>query len=251
MPASLTRYGIQSREREMTYPDDSIQTHIGGDWWVKDNSKNLSRGALIFAFVPHVDQIPYTLEPIGRKDATQHDSAVFRIKPLNIKSPRPLASLPVAAMPLHPGEIWTTYRAKKRPCIVFGNESPSVDQKLIKGAPKRNTAPTVLVAPYYGIDRSSTRAGYNEAFTEKVRHCEYPQFFCDQLPITGSNESLLRLDHLQPVGTHYQSWESSGFKLSDTGLEVLDEMFQWLIYGGVSENSWIALHREAIEKIFK
>ncbi|WP_424948086.1 hypothetical protein [Candidatus Spongiihabitans sp.] len=234
----------------MTYPDDSIQACVDKDWWISKDNNSLCRGTLVFAFVPHVDQTPYTLEPVGRKNPTQHSSAELQVKPLNIQSSRPLPSLPVAAMPLYHGELWAAYRAKKRPCIVLSDESPLIDKNLIRGAPKRNTAPTVLVAPYYGVGRNNRRSGYNPAFIERVRHCEYPQFFWDQLPIDGPKESLLRLDHLQPIGTHYQSYQSSSFKLNNTAMEVLDEMLQWLIYGGVHEDSLIALYRKEIEDSF-
>lgn len=236
----------------MTFPDDSIQSAVLGDadWWVSNDDNSLCRGALIFAFVPHVDQVPYTLEPVGRKDPTQHGSAEVRIKPLNARASRPSPSLPVAAMPLYHGEFWTAYKAKRRPCIVFSNQSPSVSKSVVRGAPKRNTAPTVLVAPYYGVDQDGKRAGYNPVFIERVRHCEYPQFFWDKLPIGGSTESLLRLDHLQPIGAHHQSYDLSNFKLSEPAMEILDEMLEWLMQGMVHEDSFIAIYREIIEDTF-
>ena len=61
---------------------------------------------------------------------------------------------------------------------------------------------------------------------ERTRHCEYPQFFWDQLPVAGSEESILRLDHLQPMGTHHDAHQLSEYKLSDDALEVVDELFR-------------------------
>ena len=234
------------------FPDDCIQSIIRSDhWWIKNEERALCRGALIFAFAPHVDQIPYTFEPVGRTDANRHDTAILRVSPLKVNQPLKQTDLPVAAMPLFAGEVWAAYRAKKRPCLVVGCNSPAVNQGLIRGMPKNSTAPTVLVAPYYGVDRTGHRAGYKPEFVERVRHCEYPQFVWDCLPIpSGTVESILRLDHLQPMGTHHDSYKLSEFKLSDDAVEIIDELLQWLIWGGVEKDSLIALYRDGIEAAF-
>ena len=218
------------------FPDDCIQSIIGStNWWTKNNEKKLCRGALIVAFAPHVDQVPYALEPVGRTDASRHDSAILRVAPLSVNQPLEKTDLPVAAMPLSDGEVWAAYRAKKRPCLVIGSNNPAVEQALTKGTPKNSTAPTVLVAPYYGVDRDGRRAGYKPDFVERVRHCEYPQFVWD---------------HLQPIGALNNSYKISEFKLSDAALEIIDELVHWLIWGGVDADGLIALYREEIEATF-
>ena len=154
-------------------------------------------------------------------------------------------------MPHSDGEVWAAYRAKKRPCLVIGSNNPAVEQALTKGTPKNSTAPTVLVAPYYGVDRDGRRAGYKPDFVERVRHCEYPQFVWDRLPIAGGpDESILRLDHLQPIGTLNNSYKITEFRLSDGALEIIDELVHWLIWGGVDADGLIALYREEIEATF-
>ena len=228
----------------MTYPDDCLQSIISPDeWWVRNEAKQLCRGALIFAFVPHVDQVPYTFEPIGRSNSEQHGKADVRVAPLKVDQPLRQTELPVAAMSLNPGEVWAAYRAKVRPCLVIGKESPSVEKRLTRGKPNHSTAPTVLVAPYYGVDQVR-RAGYSPAFVERVRHCEYPQFLWDQLPTTGTKsprESILRLDHQQPIGTHRNSFRVSDFRLSKEALfEIVDELVSWLVRGGLDESSLLA-----------
>lgn len=245
------RYGNPQLGKVRMYPEDCIQSIIQpNDWWVKNEGHTLCRGALVFCFIPHVDQVPYAFEPVGRAAAEQHGNAIIRAAPLKVDQPLKKADLPVAAMPLHSGEVWAAYRAKKRPCVVLGSINPLVDKALVRGMPNKSTAPTVLVAPYYGIDKNGQRAGYNPQFVERVRHCEYPQFCWDCLPIDGGpNESLLRLDHIQPVGTHHNSYKLSGFKLSDHALEVVDELIHWLVWGGVYEDSLIAMYRAEIEKL--
>lgn len=233
------------------YPDDCIQ-HIVGDWWIKNEERSLCRGALILAFVPHVDQVPYTFSPVGRTDAGRHKDAIVRVEPLKVEQALKQTDLPVAAMPLNYGEVWAAYRAKKRPCIVMGTPGVEVERSLVKGMSKTATSPTMLVVPSYGVPRSENRAGYPPAFVERVRQLEYPRFFWDRLPDSGdTSESILRLDHLQPVGTHYASYKVLGWKLSPDALEVMDDLLKLQIWGGVQPNSLVKAFRESIEEMFK
>lgn len=235
------------------YPDDCIQSIIAtpDKWWVDNDNYRLCRGALIFAFIPHVDQTPYTFEPVGRNEPARHDSAVIRVSPLKVGQPLKQTNLPVAAMTLRAGEVWVANRAKVRPCLVLGStDNPKVTQSLVTGMPKSSTAPTILVAPYYGVDRDGTRAGYNPRFVERVRHCEYPQFMWDRLPLKGPQESVLRLDQLQPIGAHYHSHRVSEFRLSDDALTVMDELLLWIVFGGVPQGGHVASFRELIEATF-
>ena len=236
--------------RVRMYPDDCLQS-LTTDWWVKNEERKLCRGALVFAFVPHVDQIPYTFATIGRTQADQHDSAILRYEPLRINQPRKKTELPVAAMPLNAGELWAAYRAKQRPCLVIGSNNPMVDRALTQGMARHSTAPTVLAAPYYGVNQDGKRAGYKPKIVECIRHCDYPQFVWDRLPIPGGpQESILRLDHLQPIGTHYISYELSEFKLSSEAFEIIDAMVQWVLRGKVEEDTLVAMYREHIEETF-
>ncbi len=233
------------------YPEDCVQSIIQpDDWWISNADRVLCRGALIFAFVPHVDQAPYTFEPSARTEATQHGSATIRVAPLRVNQPLKKAALPVAAMPLHAGEVWAAYRAKRRPCLIVGSGGRLVDQVFTRGMAGHSTAPTVLGAPYYGATRDGSRGGYNPEFVERTRHCEYPQFLWDRLPIAGPEESILRLDHLQPMGAHHKAYRLSEYKLSDDALEVVDELFRLLIWGQIPEDSLIAMYREEIRSTF-
>ncbi len=233
------------------FPDDSIQSVIlPSPWWEKIELPNLERGSLVFAFVPHVDQVPYTVKPVGRLQADRHDSAKLEISPLRMQDSRSREALPVAAMTLHSNELWVAYRAKKRPCLVLGTDTPPVDDRFRRGMPKKSTAPVVSVAPYYGADRDGTRAGFRDELVERIRHVEYPQFVWDKLPISGPQESILRLDHIQPVGTHYNSYELTGYKLSANAMELIDDMLHWVLWGGVPEDSLIVDYRNEIQSVF-
>ena len=248
----MMKFGSHLLEEVKMYPDDCLQNLITQeDWWVKNDENTLCRGALIYSFITHVDQIPYTFSPVGRTEATQHNSAIVKVAPLKVNQPLKQTELPVAAMALNHGEVWAANRAKRRPCVIIGTKGMPIEKSLIQGKPKHTTAPTILVAPFYGIDKNTHRAGYKPEFVERVRHCEYPQFMWDRLPISGNTkESILRLDHLQPIGTHHNSYKLSEFKLSNTGLDVIDDLYQWLIQGGVNEDSLINLYRAEIESYF-
>jgi hypothetical protein len=234
----------------MTFPTDSIQ-NIVDSWWEACGKDELKRGALIRAFVPHVDQIPNTLVPVGRKEADEHSKAIIEIAPLRISASRSKATLPVAALSIPEDELWIAYRAKKRPCLVIGIKQPPVDNALRRDMPKILTSQTLIVAPYYGADQDGKRAGYNPELVKRFRHAEYPQFMLDYLPIPGPVESVLRLDHMQPVGLHYQAYEHSGFCLSDEAVElILDDWLQWLFYGGLPQNSLILDYQKEIMAVY-
>lgn len=237
----------------MTWPEDCLQAALGGqEWWTRHDGHELCRGVLVWAFLPHFDQVPYAFEPVGRTEPTQHGSATVKVAPLRIGQPLTRSKLPVAAMPLHGGEVWAAYRAKRRPCLVIAKNGPTVDRNLTRRTPNHSTAPTILVAPYYGADQNGRRAGYPPAFIERVRHCEYPQFLWDKLPIGGeTQESLLRLDQVQPIGAHYNSYQLCGFRLSKAAMDIVDDLLGWLVWGGVKEDSIVALYRAEIEETFK
>lgn len=144
--------------------------------------------------------------------------------------------LPVAAFPAYSGEAQLVYRAKKRPLLVIAESGPEVDHKLIRQKPKWQTAPTLLVAPFYGRDEGTgNRSGFSDAFVERVQKCEYPQFFWEKLPLPGASESILRFDHIQPIGNHYNNYELPPYCLGEDALSLIDEWLIWFIFGIVKE----------------
>jgi hypothetical protein len=221
------------------YPDESLQAFIDPDpWWEADNSNEYARGRLIKAFLPHVDQTPYMVIPIGRTEPTQHREATVRFVPLDIRQAIRYPNLPVAALPQYPAESWGVYRVKKRPAIIIGSGGSKVDQFLTEGKAKWQTNRTLIVAPYYGADEGGKRAGFNPAFVDRIRRCEYPQFMWDELPISGSTvESILRMDHLQPVGRSRDAIEFMPYRLSAKAMLLFDQWLDWLMKGTLDVNS--------------
>jgi len=220
------------------YPDDSLQSFVS-PWWVEDEEKKLSRGRLLWAYLPHVDQQPVVLIPEGRTDPTDHTKAFYRVEPFQIKNPPKAPKLPVAGLPQYPGEIRLVYRAKRRPVVVISIGGQDVPRALRTGAARWQTAPTMLVVPYYGIDPTGKRGGWRPEFVNRIRKCEYPQYLWDKLPVPSlTSESILRLDHLQTLGKNPSSFEWTQYKLSDDAINILDEWIQWLMMGSLSDG-WI------------
>ncbi len=72
-----------------------------------------------------------------------------------------------------------------------------------------------------------------------------------QLPIVGPKESILRLDHIQPVGLHYFAFEHSGYSLSDEAVElILDDWLKWVFCGGLPPDSLILDYQKNIASIY-
>ena len=223
-----------------SYPEISIQNAIDpSPWWVEDNNRYRLRGRLIWAFLPHVDQIPYTITMIGRVEASIHDEATARIEPLRISERQPHSPLPVAAMPTYPGEVRIVQRAKRRPALILSEGGHLLPKELTKGRPKYQVAPTLLVAPFYGGETSVKRGGFPKEFLERVRRCEFPQYMCERLPPKGTSESLLRFDHIQPIGRHHDSIEWTEFCLAQDAMAIIDEWITWVMTGLLPENGLV------------
>lgn len=226
------------------YPKNSMQDLLGS-WWQEDKAKDIKQGRLIKAHVPHVDQIPNELILTGRVEATSHGKATYEIAPLRMSQQYKSSKLPVAGVPLNHGERSAVYRVKKRPLLIV-NEGYSINDALRRGKPKWQTSPTMLVAPFYGVMAKITRAGFNQDFVNRVRQCEYPHYIWDIFPIEDGEESLLRLDHLQPIGRHHESIEVCGYSLSKDGLLVLREWLDWYITGELSDTAILSDIRKVL-----
>jgi hypothetical protein len=138
------------------------------------------------------------------------------------------------------------YRAKKRPALVLSTGGAEVSKNLKTGSARYQTNPTILVAPYYGADLGGSTGGWRPEFVERIRRCEYPQYMWDSLPVGGRKESILRLDHLQPIGKYGKSFEVSDFELHPNAIEIVDEYLTWLLSGGLPSDSILREIRAAL-----
>lgn len=236
----------------MRYPSDSLQAFVS-PWWTLDQKRDLRRGRLIWAFLPHVSLVPVTLIPIGRTDdPTNHNLIRYQTRPLQIHSRTPLPKLPPAAFPDIPGEVYSVYRAKKRPALIISVGGPDLRAEVYgRDKPRWQTDPTILVAPYYGALQSLQRAGFSTELVKRARRGEYPNFSWDMLPLGGSSPegSILRFDHIQPIGRHHDSYEHTDHCLSEKAMVFIDDWIRWLFEGILPESSDLFYLREELLKL--
>lgn len=233
------------------YPDDAIQT-LTSSWWTEDKTETLVRGRLIWTLVPYPEMKPYRLVPIGRgDDARQHLVADFRIETFRVGDPpKGVTAVPVAALPMREGETYVVGRAKRRPALVMSTGGMPVPKTLSGGQHRWQTIPTILVAPYYGADPSSGRGGWPAPFVQRIRRAEYPQYVWDTLPLAPSElQSILRLDHLMPVGADSANWQITPHVLSDEAKGLLDDWIFWLITGNLPEESALFYARSELREL--
>ena len=154
-------------------------------------------------------------------------------------------------MSLPSGEKRFVYRAKKRPVVVISLGGPEVPKSLRPGTkPEWQTAPTMLVAPYYGSERNNLRAGWHGALVERIQRCEYPQYMWEKLPINDPpRESILKLDHIQPLGRHYKSYEVTDYVLCDDALDVLNDWLIWLTRNEMPKDSYLLEIRKSLLEV--
>lgn len=233
------------------YPADSLQTYIG-EWWQETSQNVPARGRLVRAFIPHVDVVPNRLVPEARAEATNHSRATFRIEPFRVSDPAPKSRLPIAALPQFPGEQYLVSRGKLRPAVIVGLGGVALPKSL-KGGTSANwpTSPTLLVAPYYGTEASQSRSGWKPELVSRIRRAEFPQYLWDKLPLAGADESILRLDHVQPIGRHQDSVELTKYTLSPNALSVLDEYMSWCMTGLLDKSGDVYDIRQELMSVFK
>lgn len=233
-----------------TYPDNCPQYYFA-DWWIECDKNEFNSGQLLWAYVHHVDQVPMALLAKGRSEATLHNLADCEIVPINNDKIFQRSRLPVASLPCYNNELRTVYRAKLRPVLLLVAPKQEVPPNLVKDKPKNLTRPTALVAPFYGRDEGTARrSGYSQAFLNRVKCCEYPRFVWEQLPIGNSSESILRLDHLMPMSTHYIAYKPTGWKLSVEAYDLIIAWFEWYYTGYLpsSDTSYLPMIREELMK---
>ncbi len=92
------------------------------------------------------------------------------------------------------------------------------------------------MAPYYGVLKNGSSKRY-EPFVERIKCCEYPQYIWDILPVhSATDSSILRLDHMQPIGRHHDSYELTEYVLKPEVIDLLNEWIDWLTTGEVDKD---------------
>jgi hypothetical protein len=234
-----------------TYPEASVH-NLTGSWWESASDKRVTRGRLLRAIVPYPDMKPYRLVPVGRgDDAKQHQRANYQIEEFRTGDPTQNVSvLPVAGLPLRSGETHLVRRGKMRPVVVLATAGNVVDDRFKRDSASWQHRPALLVAPYYGVEADGTRAGWNPEFVARIQRAEYSQYVWDILPIGGSPEgSILRLDHIFPIGADPANWVMTDYRLRGDALTYLDEWLSWHTSGSLLENGLLAYTRTELAKL--
>lgn len=241
----------------MGIPDDCLQNVIDFPWWVRDDGQTLCRGRLVYVNLPHVMGEQATLEVEGRNEPTEHRKAVYSVKALRYPEVRDASvqKLPVAAIPKYHGETLLVQRAKVRPAIVLTAELMEIPRGLRMGETKHWTNPTAIVAPSYGATPDG-RAAPNPELLKRFRHCEYPNYMCLWLPKTSRNgiqledfPSIVRLDQMQPIGTHLHNYELTTARLSERALSILNDWLVWL-HTGILPEGELKFFREYLLELY-
>ncbi len=116
-----------------------------------------------------------------------------------------------------------------------------MEKGLRVGGARYHTNRTLLVAPYYGVEK------WRPELVEKIKRCAYPQVLWDSLPIHQGRDSILRLDHVQPIGFHSESYDPTPYALSPEAVAMIEEQSAWLRSGKAPPaSSIIADIREAL-----
>lgn len=69
-------------------------------------------------------------------------------------------------------------------------------------------------------------------FVARVQRAECSQYVWDLLPMDGGGQgSILRLDHLFPLGADPANWRPTNFGMTEDGLQILHEWVSWHITG--------------------
>lgn len=234
-----------------TFPEASIH-NLTGNWWEATPDRSIRRGRLLRAIVPYPDMKPFRLLPEGRgDDAKQHQRANYRVEEFRVGDPPgDVSALPVAGLPLRGGETHVVRRGKTRPVVVVAMPGTPVEESFRRNAASWQHRPAVLVAPYYGVQADGTRAGWNPEFVARIQRAEYSQYVWDILPVDGlPGGSILRLDHLFPIGADPANWVASEYRLRDDALAILDEWLSWHTSGAIVEGGILDFGRAELAKL--
>ncbi len=243
------------------YPEDAIQrlySSAGEPWWVqkpKGTQEVVERWDLLVSLVPYLGEVPQRAV-LTRLEPTQHTRLEAKVAPFHIAMNKPVQEddLPAAAFPdgafIYPGKV--------RPVLVVGHVHPS-PSRTTRGSAKSVTKPVFSVAPYYGADPDSSRAGFPHEFISRIRQAQYAQFFWDHLPsglpYVGKSEctSVLRMDQVFPIyRTRDQdtaAWAPTGWTLSEQARSVVEEWLLWQIRGGIPADGIIHTFRTILKEM--
>jgi hypothetical protein len=249
--ASASLFGCHRNAVIPTFPEASVQT-LATSWWEADSGASITRGRLIKVITPYPDMKPYRLIATGRGDnARQHEVAAYRLEEFRTGDPiGDVSALPVAGFPLRTGETHIVRRGKLRPVLVLATGGAPIPRELRAGSANWQSNQTLLVAPYYGVASDGSRGGWNSEFVRRIQRVEYSQYIWDNLPIGSSDAgSILRLDHVFPVGSDPANWQVTPWRLSSDAMTFVDEWLSWHLTGGLPVGGVLEIARTELPRL--
>ena len=148
------------------------------------------------------------------------------------------------------GETHLVRRGKSRPVVVVASPGDTIEPRFTRHSASWQHRRALLVAPYYGVQADGTRAGWNPEFVSRIQRAEYSQYVWDRLPEGGLREgSILRLDHVFPIGDDPANWTLLGYRLRDDAKAILDEWLSWHITGVLVPDGVLECAREELDKL--
>jgi hypothetical protein len=153
-------------------------------------------------------------------------------------------------LPLRDGETHLVRRGKIRPVVVLASPGDTVERRFTRHSASWQHRRALLVAPYYGVQADGTRAGWNPEFVSRIQRAEYSQYVWDRLPEGGLSEgSILRLDHVFPIGDDPANWTLLGYRLREDARAILDEWLSWHISGVLVPDGVLELARAELAEL--
>lgn len=213
------------------FPELCVQTFTG-PWWEESTNLNLRKGRLVYAFVPHVDSNPRTLEIQGRpEDQHDHSRATFKLKALRAQDARQQSKLPVALLPEYEGEVYGIYRTKRRPVVVLHDPREEPPKAVRQGGANWQGIQNALVVPAYGVEKTDKRVGWPKPFVDRIQRAEYPGYMWDRFPDGLPGGSILRLDQIVPMGTGSAAFKPTKWCLTDIAHRLMLDWLEWYLSG--------------------
>lgn len=205
--------------------------NLVGNWWVRTEQTKPEVGLIVKACLPYVEQIPHIIEVNGRSSATEHYTANFKKLHLNISNPPRQPTFPTAPWLYRGDEISLAIKSKIRPAIIIGiSDKLNVSNCDFRANSKRHKNSYLLVAPYYTM-REGNELKVPQILINRIRLCMYRHLMWAALPFAhADHESMLRLDHAQPIGNHHNCFKSYGYKVSPEAMPYFIGYLHWFIF---------------------
>lgn len=190
-----------------------------------DFRRNLRSGQICKSPVLYSHENEQVWRP-SRFDTSNTHATEFRI----IAAPEDAYKLTstVHSPRLEPYEEFPVIRAKVRPVVLLVPDPPEIGIPDLRGGGRINRH-LCLAAPCYGVVDPMGKSKFPQAFIDRVRLLEFPQFMFLPSSSCMDKDSLLRLDSIQQV--FHNRLEATQWAMSDEPHKILLGQLSFLLTG--------------------